>query len=104
MAMIRKRKRVTIGVLVSGIMDVFTESVCKGIRQATRTLDINVVVMPGKYLDRDLRENRELMYEYQYNTVFSYAGKENVDAIIEKTRLKKVLEELESNEKYRRYL
>ena len=82
MEMIRKRKRVTIGVLVSGIMDVFTESICKGIRQAARTLDINVVVMPGKYLDRDLRENRELIYEYQYNTVFSYAGQENVDAII----------------------
>lgn len=41
-----------------------------------------MVIFPGKYWDRDLSDNRELMYEYQYNTAFSYARKENVDALI----------------------
>ncbi len=80
--MTKKQRRLTVGVLVSGIMDEFTEAVCRGVMQAAKTLDVNVVVLPGKYLDRDLCDNPELMYEYQYNTIFSYVKKENVDAII----------------------
>ena len=83
--MAKKQRRLTVGVLVSGIMDEFTVAVCRGVMQTAKMLDVNVVVLPGKYLDRDLRDNAELMYEYQYNTIFSYIKKENVDAIIAAT-------------------
>ena len=76
------KKRLTIGVLVSGIMDDVTRYVCRGVLQAARVADVNVVIFPGKYWERDLSDNRELMYEYQYSTVFSFARKENVDALI----------------------
>lgn len=78
----KKCKKPIIGFLVSGIMDEFTMKICQGAIQAARTLDVNIVVMPGKYLDRDLTGNRDIMYEYQHNTIFSYAEKENVDAIL----------------------
>lgn len=78
----RKHKKPIIGVLVSGIMDDFTKLICQGAVQAARTLDVNIVVMPGKYLARNLEGNREIQYEYQHNTIFSYARKENVDAIL----------------------
>lgn len=81
----KERKRVTVGVLVSGILDEFTEYICKGVLHAAKMQDVNVIIFPGKYLDRDLSENRDLMYEYQYGTVFSYARKENVDALIAAT-------------------
>ena len=77
-----ERKRFTIGVLVSGILDEFTKCVCEGVLQKAKNMDVNVVIFPGKFLYRDLSDNRELMFEYQYNTVFSYAKKENVDALI----------------------
>ena len=80
--MAEKRKRYTIGVLVSGILDEFTKYVCKGVLQGAKSADVNVVVVPGKYLDRDLSDKRELFYEYQYSTLFSYLNKENVDALI----------------------
>lgn len=80
--MAEDKKRFTIGVLVSGIMDDITRYVCRGVLQAARVADVNVVIFPGKYWERDLSDNRELMYEYQYNTVFSYARKENVDALL----------------------
>ncbi len=80
--MAKNKKRFTIGVLVGGIMDDITRYVCRGVMQEARTADVNVVVFPGKYWERDLSDNRELMYEYQYSTVFSYARKENVDALI----------------------
>ena len=75
-------RRYTIGVLVSGILDEFTKYVCKGVLQEAKACDVNVVIFPGKYLNRDLMGNMELMYEYQHNTVFSYAKKENIDALI----------------------
>lgn len=95
-------KRKTIGILVSGIMDKFTESVCKGVFYAALKADVDLVVFPCKYLDRDLTEKREIMYEYQYNTLFSYAEKENIDGLLisadsigcytSKSRMQEVLE------------
>lgn len=75
-------KRITVGVLVGGITDEFTESVCKGVMRAAKKEDVNVVVFPCKYLDRDLTGRKEIMYEYQYNTLLSYARKDNVDALL----------------------
>ena len=75
-------KRIRIGVLVSGILDNVTQTVCKGVKRAAKQLDVDIMVFPGKYLDRDLSDNQELMYEYQFNTIFSYAKKGNVDAIL----------------------
>lgn len=75
-------KRLTIGLLVSGISEQFTESICKGVMHSAREADVNLVVLPGKYIDRDLTVSREIMYEYQYNTVFEYAKADNIDAVI----------------------
>lgn len=68
--------------LVGGIIDNVTQTVCKGVKRAAKQLDVNIMVFPGKYLDRDLSDNQELMYEYQFNTIFSYAKRGNVDAIL----------------------
>ncbi len=75
-------KRLTIGVLVSGILDDFTEHICNGIMAEARANNVDILIFPGKYLDRDLTDNRELMYEYQYSTVFSYIQKGCLDALI----------------------
>ncbi len=77
-----KEKKLTIGLLVSGIMDSFTESVSKGVMLEAQKRDVNLVVISCKYLDRDLSQNEEIMYEYQYNTLLSYASKENLDAVL----------------------
>lgn len=75
-------KRIRIGVLVGGIIDNVTQTVCKGVKRAAKQMDVDIMVFPGKYLDRDLSDNQELMYEYQFNTIFSYAKRGNVDAIL----------------------
>lgn len=77
-----KHKRRTIGIVLSGITDDANKAVYLGARQAAEQSDVNLVVIPGKYLDRDLSENREILYEYQYNTLFYYAKPENVDGLI----------------------
>ncbi|MGN0482173.1 MAG: GGDEF domain-containing protein [Lachnospiraceae bacterium] len=72
----------TIGVLVSGIRDEFTKYLCKGVFQQARQMEVNIVVFPGKYIDRDLSVDRNLAYEYQYETAFAFANKENLDALV----------------------
>ena len=75
-----QKRRLTIGVLVSGITDEFTKLICRGAMQMAKQMDVNIVALPGKYIDRDVSDKPDLMYEYQFNTIFSYAKKENVDA------------------------
>lgn len=80
--MYNKNKRLTIGLLVSGITEHFIISICKGVMHAAKAADVNLVVLPGKYIDRDLSENDEIRYEYQYNTLFEYADSKTLDAVI----------------------
>lgn len=72
----------TLGILVSGIMDEYTKSICHGVVRQSQEFNMNTIIFPGKYIERDLSDNPELMYEYQFNTVFSYARPENVDVLI----------------------
>ncbi|MBR3518483.1 MAG: GGDEF domain-containing protein [Lachnospiraceae bacterium] len=76
------KKRYTIGVFVSGITDNFTVNLCRGINREAQELDMNVVVLPGKYLFRDFSKCPEYRYEYQYGTVFSHIHKDNIDGLI----------------------
>ncbi len=78
----QEKKTFTVGLLVSGIADDFTQSVAQGVIHAARKVHINLVIIPCKYLDRDLSQNPEIMYEYQYNTMVSYARKDNLDAVL----------------------
>ncbi len=51
-------KRKTIGVLVGGITDDFTRLLCHGVIERAKTLDVNIVVIPGKFLDRDAQKRQ----------------------------------------------
>ena len=75
-------KKITLGLLVGGILDDYTVSVCRGVVRKANSMGMQTVVFPGKYIKRNLSNNPELMYEYQFNTIFSYAKKTNVDALI----------------------
>lgn len=75
-------KRLTIGLLTSGIMDAFNVQLCRGCMKIARAHNVNFVMVPGKYYDRDLTGQPEIMYEYQYNTLFNYVKKENIDGLV----------------------
>lgn len=76
------KKRYTIGFLVSGIMDEFTELMARGIMDAMGDDDsVRLVVVPVKYIDRDLTGLPD-KYEYQYKTTSKFLTKKNMDALI----------------------
>lgn len=76
------KRELTVGLLASGITDNFSILVCKGAMKAARESGVRLVIFPGKYLDRDLTQRKEIMYEYQYNTLFSYARGDRLDAVL----------------------
>ncbi|MCR4616697.1 MAG: GGDEF domain-containing protein [Lachnospiraceae bacterium] len=76
------RKRKIIGLLVSGITDTFSIQLIRGVVRAAKVRGLDVVIFPGKYLDRDLSDRTEIMYEYQFATLFSYANKYTVDGLV----------------------
>ncbi|MDD3413510.1 MAG: GGDEF domain-containing protein [Lachnospiraceae bacterium] len=77
-----EKKRLTIGLIVANLEDVFSNQVCKGAVPAAEEIDANLVIFPGKYIDSNIIQDKGVEYEYQHNTLFSYAMKENVDLIV----------------------
>ena len=77
-----EKKRLTIGLIVANLEDIFSNQVCKGAVPAAEEIDANLVIFPGKYIDSNIIQDKGVEYEYQHNTLFSYAMKENVDLIV----------------------
>lgn len=74
--------RPLIGILLGGIDDSFSSRVCKGIIRAAKEKKVDIVILPGKYIHRDLSGDYQFRYEYQYNTLFSLAMNHSVDGVI----------------------
>ena len=75
-------KRRVIGLLVGGIADDFTVQTCRGVMKAAQGKNVDIVIIPGKYIGRDLKDSKDLIYEYQYNTLFPYADAQRCDALL----------------------
>ncbi len=75
-------KRKTIGLLVSGVTDTFSIQLIRGAMRAAEKNGVDLIVMPGKYLDRDLSDSTEIMYEYQFATLYKYAESKSFDGLI----------------------
>ena len=73
--------RQTVGFLVSGIMDDFIVQLCRGVIEEANKYDTNVVVIPIKYINREMRYLPDV-YEYQYQTSTHYLSAENLDVLI----------------------
>ena len=75
-----KRRR-TIAFLTSGIGDVFSVLLSRGIMSASANDDVNILIVPLKYINRERTEDVD-PYEYQYQTATAFLKKDNVDAFI----------------------
>lgn len=76
------KKRLNIGLFVGDIADDFNKGICKGAMQAAEDLDVNLIIFPGKYFDRDLQAMDGIQYEYQHNTLFTYVFEGKIDLLI----------------------
>lgn len=88
-----------IGVLVSGILEEYTQNICEGIERNAWSKDVRCVVLPGKYIGMDYETDLQNPYGYCFNSVFSYADLSCFDGlIIEMASLSMFATEEEKNE------
>lgn len=66
--------------LVANIVDPFSDQAAKGAIAAAEQLDVNLIIVPGKYICQTSYSNSDTVYEYQYNNLFAYVNSGNVDA------------------------
>ena len=76
-----EKERKTVAVVVSGIMDEFTDALCKGIISEAENDNLNIIVVPVKYIDREMK-NIPDVYEYQYKMNINNITTDNVDVIV----------------------
>lgn len=77
-----REKRYNIGLIVGNVEDDFSNAICKGARQAVEELDDNLFIIPVKYLDYYVPDDPLMAYEYQYNTLLSYAQVKSLDIVL----------------------
>ena len=78
----KDKKRLTVGVMIHYLDNDYSKSLLKGITSAAEEADANLVILPGRSLNCQLADLKHTAYEYQYNTIYSYASAENLDALI----------------------
>lgn len=76
------KARYNIGLIVGNVEDDFSNSICKGAIKAAEQLGDNLFILPVKYLDYYVKEDSLQRYEYQYNTLLSYAQVASLDMIL----------------------
>ncbi len=71
-----------IGLLVSNLDDDFCGGICRGALSAAAEAGVDLFLFPGKYLGRAPSDDETQAYEYQFNTVFSFAQEHALDLLI----------------------
>lgn len=76
------KKRLNIGLLISELEDAYTRSLCDGAISASKELDANLFIFPGKYIDADYNDIYRTKFDYQHNSVFDYAMTSKLDVLL----------------------
>ena len=78
----KKNKRLNIGFFTCHLDNDYAYEVCKGVDYAAKELDVNLVVFPGMYMNASYNDPKNARFDYQYNSIFYYASKHTLDALI----------------------
>ncbi len=74
--------RLNIGLMISHLEDDFASAVCRGAIIGAKEIDANLFIFPGRYIDGVYADKKRTEYEYQYNTLFSYAFPDDIDVLL----------------------
>lgn len=77
-----QRKRLNIGFFTCHLDNDYAYEVCKGVDYAAKQADVNLIVFPGMYMNAAYNDPKNARFDYQYNSIFYYASKYTLDAII----------------------
>ncbi|MCH5193104.1 MAG: GGDEF domain-containing protein [Oscillospiraceae bacterium] len=75
-------RRLNIGLMISHLEDDFASAVCRGAIIGAQEIDANLFIFPGRYIEGVYADKERTKYEYQYNTLFSYAFPDDIDVLL----------------------
>lgn len=75
-----KNGKYVIAYLIHELGDYYCKEIELGALQRAEEENVNLVFLPGKFMDRP--QSAETRYEYQYNTLYSLVIEDNVDAVV----------------------
>ncbi len=75
-------KRLTIGLMIHHLDNDYSKALLKGAVSAAEETNVNLAIFPGRSLNCQLDDTKYTAYEYQYNTIYSYASAQNLDALV----------------------
>ncbi len=76
------RKRFHIAFLEANVMDKFSNEVVRGAMAAAEKCDIDMTIFPVKYVNHDVGQDVDALFEYQYNALLSLAATGGFDYIV----------------------
>ncbi len=76
------KKRLNIGFFTCHLDNDYAYEVCKGVDYAAKELDVNLIVFPGMFMNASYNDPKNARFDYQYNSIFYYASKHTLDALI----------------------
>ena len=74
--------RITIGFLIHRLDNDYSRELIKGAVLAARELDVNLVILPGRSLNPQLKDDINTVYEYQHNSIYSFTSPGSFDAAV----------------------
>ena len=77
-----KNTRPNIGFFTCHLDNDYAFEICKGVEYAAQEADVNLTIFPGMYLNAFYNDPDNAKYDYQYNSIFYYANKNSLDALI----------------------
>lgn len=78
----KNKRRPNIGFFTCHLDNDYAYEVCKGVDYAAKELDVNLIVFPGMYMNASYNDPKNARFDYQYNSIFYYASKHTLDALI----------------------
>lgn len=78
----KNKKRLNIGFFTCHLDNDYAYEVCKGVDYAAKEADVNLIVFPGMYINASYNDPKNARFDYQYNSIFYYASKHTLDALI----------------------
>ncbi|MBQ8923712.1 MAG: GGDEF domain-containing protein [Lachnospiraceae bacterium] len=78
----KNKKRLNIGFFTCHLDNDYAYEICKGVDYAANELDVNLIVFPGMYMNASYNDPQNARFDYQYNSIFYYASKHTLDALI----------------------
>lgn len=76
-------ERYNVGLVVASLNDQFSKNIARGAMAAAKDLDVNLAIIPMKYLGREnAPESADEKYEYMFNSLLTYVSENALDYII----------------------